>query len=91
MSMGSGMTKKIDPAKDDGLPYTEEYIDAGMPGWPARVNVTGSEVMLGRKSSSANPRSESSDPEGPEFQSRYSENPSPQSGRRKKRIARSRV
>jgi hypothetical protein len=89
--MGSDMTKKVDPAKDDGLPYTEEYLEAGMPGWPTRVNVKGSEIMLGRKFSSANPRSGSSGPEDPAFQSQCSENPSLQSERRKKRIARKKV
>ena len=77
--------RRIDPSKDDGKPYTQEYIDAGMPGWPSRTAIIGAKIKAVREPASVDPQFVSGGSQDPRRQIRYSKNPSRRSAPRKRR------
>jgi dienelactone hydrolase len=72
--------------KIDRLPYTQEYIDAGMPGWPSSAEVIGSEIDIKARSALGASRSRPAFRGSSQSDRRCSKSPKPRSASHTTRI-----
>ena len=81
--MKLGRVKKRDRAKSDKLRYTQEYIDADMPGWPSSVEAISSEIDIRARSALGASRSHPAVPGSSQSALRRSKSPKLRSVSRK--------